>query len=480
MKRGFTLIELLVYMAIMSFVIIVAGRVFSDSTVMRVRSQNMIKNSEEVGRVSNLIKEDISQMGVKAWGQNVSGDEYTVHNVGEYNPKIYRNTAQGDSSSYTLVHRTRINPNPPKDTTYYDSIVFYKAAFDGDGKFLGIREIAWYARADSLWRRCATVQKNKVNGTDNDATVCPESGVSAPVLIAKNITNFHIIPSKPGINSSSIDTLFGKSADRFRLISRTTDNGNKVKEITDTIHTGTETTVSNFAQNTGTEKFHNQLYLVEGTTETDYKNCKKFSFKKGETYAIEFKMPLLSLSTASNAADSLAILNSTQFVPGRDHLAIGLRTGGVANPTRPAGAPNDILFYPAQSDEAANLTRHLEFSVSQDLNNNACIAIIMAYYSPDTKSAGEFSGAGGKLRFSDFKIFPKADEAFNFPKKDDDDYDKYGTSQAGGDSINQKRNAKAFELILEMVNKGEKSGTYASEGKGMVITTPNNGIVPRN
>jgi hypothetical protein len=469
-------------MAIMGFIIIVAGRVFSDSTKMRVRSQNMIKNSEEVGRVSNLIKEDMSQMGVKAWGQSVN-NEYAVYNVGKNNPKIYWNATStpgtGDSSSYALKHNKRANE------TFRDSIAFRKAAFDEQGRFLGIREIIWKVTNDSLLlRRCATIHKcaaspsNAVCGPiDNDLVVCPEKTSAKDadsVLIAKNITNFNIIPSKPGMAGNTTDTLFGKSTDKFRLLSRTPSTGD-IKEITNIDPgTGTETTVSNFAQNnTETGKSHNQLYLSE-YLKTDYKDCKKLTFIKDETYAIEFKMPFSILSTA---ADSQLVLNSTQFVPGRDHLAIGLRTAGVVSPTPPPGAPKDILFYPAQSAEAADLARHIEFSVSQNLE--ACVAIIMAYYSP-TVSTGQFSGAGGKLKFSNFKIFRKADETFNFPKSASDA--DYGTEAITNltERIKQKTNAKAFELILEIENKGEKSGTSSSKGKGMVIITPNNGVIPKD
>ena len=42
-KSGFTLIELLVYMGIIGVVVIIAGQAFSDSTKVRVRTENMIK-----------------------------------------------------------------------------------------------------------------------------------------------------------------------------------------------------------------------------------------------------------------------------------------------------------------------------------------------------------------------------------------------------------------------------------------------------
>ncbi|MBR2075781.1 MAG: type II secretion system protein, partial [Fibrobacter sp.] len=47
MKKGFTLMELVVYMAIMGIIVLVAGQAFSNSTKFRVRTQNMIRATQE-------------------------------------------------------------------------------------------------------------------------------------------------------------------------------------------------------------------------------------------------------------------------------------------------------------------------------------------------------------------------------------------------------------------------------------------------
>jgi len=473
MKRAFTLIELLVYIAILGFIIVVAGRVFSDSTVMRVRSQSMVKTSEEVGKVSSLIREDLSQMGAKAWGQDAGGS-YTVSNVG---PKIYWSASStgGDSSSYALVHR----PTGSTPPTFYDSIVFRKADFSADRRFIGIREISWAANSSTrkLVRRCKTIEKCTVApcGVGPDDKVCEDE---TAIVMAENVTNFNIVPSKPGLAGNAQDTLFGASSidPNFKLLSK--NIGDKIVEITSISTGGTETTVANFAQNLGSEnKLHNELYLAKPTGSA-WSDCEELTFKKGETYVIEFGMPL-----SSNFANDDAETSSTQFVPGRDHLAVGLRTKTGAAIPASDGAPSDILFYPAQSSDATGLKRHMEFSVSKDIEK-ACIAITMAYYPPSTSTAeGKYSGSKGKLRFTNFKVFRKADETFHFLKPGEADYEEnYGTELMTPPEkrIKQKTNAKAFELILEIENRGEKSGTYSSNGKGMVITTPNNGVTPQN
>jgi len=475
MKRGFTLIELIVYMALLGFIIVVAGRVFSDSTAMRVRSQNMIKNSEEVGRVSSLLREDISQMGTKVWGHSLGAGDYTTQKVGTATtyPEIYWNKNNGDLSSYALNHRK-------------DSIAFRKTAFDGDGLFVGIREIVWELKNDSLLRRCATIKNICPSGTcgtkDDDLAVCPfASSATAseikPVLIAKNVVNFKISPAAPGKESSS-DTLFGQYGNRnFNLLARPETSTEYIKPMTTSpTNTGTETTLVGFAQAGG--KNHNELCLAktDKSSFTSFNDCNQMPFKKDETYSIEFKMPFsIPAKIPANAADSADLrqaLNATQFVPGRDHLAIGLRKSD----GKPPDGTQDILFYPAQSDLVSDVERHLEFSVKE--NVTACVVIIIAYYPPTVPAniTNPFNAANGKLRFRDFKVFRNPDGAFHFPKKGDADYydGKYGTEEmTPADKKNeQKTKAKAFEVILDIENKGEKSGTI------LTITTPNNGTVP--
>jgi len=462
---GFTLIELLVYMAILGFVIVVAGRAYSDSAIMRIRSQNMVKTAEEVGKTANLIKEDISQMGTKVWGQNIS-DDYIVDMV---SPKVYWNATatNGDSSSYSLFHN-------PVDSVFFDSIVFRKAAFDSLGRYLGIREISWAARAitKKLYRRCATVAScagANCGTIDPDLPVCPiASSVSEanPVLMAENVVNFKFTPSTPGIAGNPQDTLFplpGSANAYFTLLSRTGDTEAKfLSGVSQS--SGTEVVVSSFsAKNAKDGKSYNQLYLAE-YGEDNWESCLMFDFIKGETYAIEFKMPFLNTGDKGKN-DS----NSTQFLPGLDHIAAGLRAndGQVI-----AKAPNDILFYPPQDSKAASLARYAEFSVKETISQ-ACVALTFAFYSPKAST--------GKLKFSDFKVLRKPDETFHFLNKDDIGYNAdYGTELVNPIDKRawQKTNVKAFELVLEMENRGERTGTFSRDGKGMAIITPNNGVIP--
>ncbi|MCL2207217.1 MAG: type II secretion system GspH family protein [Fibromonadales bacterium] len=428
MKRGFTLIELLVYMGILGFIVVVAGRVFSDSTVMRVRSQNMLKSAEVIGSVSKLLKDDISQMGVKAWGQNSAGS-YMV-NVSD---KVYWNATSGDYSSYALFR------DVPSEN--FDSLTFRKAEFNNAGVFLGVREVAYWVKGDSLYRSCVTI-----HGTADG--VCPESSMKN--LIATNVKKFVFTPSKPGAKSGILikDTLFPSvaTASNYTFAGRN-EGDNYVKASTYATKTGDEIVVSGFsARNDINGQNYNQIYMVPEQG-IPWKHCIGMDFNKDDTYVVEFMMPF--------RLEDLSDTNSTQLLPGKDHIAVGIRD---RNGLLPPGAPPEVLFYPPQSGFAASVKRHAEFAISKDIDD-ACIALTFAFYSP--------KASRGKLRFRNFIVYRKADESFHFPKNVAD----YGP----------KEKVKAFELAMEIEFNGEKTNTYSKDDegniKGMVITTPNNGII---
>jgi len=450
MKRAFTLIELLVYMAIMGFIIVVAGRVFSDSTTMRIRSQNMIASAEQIGKLSALINEDVSQMGAKAWGKNESEYKVSVENKVYMNAEI--NSVNPDFSSYKLTHRT------PK-TDSMDNLVFRKISFNEQGLSLGVREINWYLEDGNIYRSCRTIEGT---GTDNEGGICPIGNDPKKVLMGTGIEKFYLIPSAPGISasssSSSADTLFGANISLgFSLLERT-EGPAEMKSIGG--GSGEMVTLSGFAGNSDANgKDFNQVYLGEKNA-SDWKKCSAFDLKKGEVYAVEFKMPLFV--GQNNKTDSL----SSQLVSGVDHIAVGLRD---ASGNSLAAAPIDVLLYPSQSEKADELVnsmpRRAEFSPEQDVK--ACVALTFAFYSPN---AGR-----GRLQFSEFRVFRVNTKAFYFPK-----VENYGAENftPANERIRQKENVKAFQLVLETNkgNKGERTRTSFAEGNGLVILTPNNGI----
>jgi prepilin-type N-terminal cleavage/methylation domain-containing protein len=410
MKHGFTLIELLVYMAIMGLVIVVAGRVFSDATGMRVRSQNMLASAEHLGYLSAIINEDISQMGAKAWGKNAA-DDYVV----ETSNLVYmqHSGANPDFSSYELKNRN----------DKFDSIVFRKMAFDDNGVFTDVREISWYATENGEIYRTECIVGESCFSED-----------AAKVLMGTGIKLFKLTPSTPGISPGS-DTLFKPDGSPgFGFLPRETGNEN-IQPVKVSLGSST-VKVYGFAQNTDLQKMKfNQVYLTENNASA----CFPFSFNKGETYIVEFQMPIMG-----NENDSLI----TQFQPGVDHIAVGLRQ---ANGTVFSDGPIDVQLYPMQFGAANQINMHAEFSPKTTMEN-ACIAITFAFYSP--------LASKGSLHFQNFRVLRKIDETFHF---------------ANSNAL-QKENVKAFDMILEVERKGEKTSTRSDNGKGMVILTPNNGI----
>jgi hypothetical protein len=411
MKSAFTLIELLVYMAIMGLIIVVAGRVFSDATGMRVRSQNMLESAEHLGYLSALINEDISQMGAKAWGENVA-DDYVI----EASDLVYmqHSGANPDFSSYELWH----------SSDSLDSMVFRRMAFDDNGVFKDVREISWHAtKTGKIYRTECVVGESCSNGD------------VMQVLMGTGIRMFKLTPSTPGMLSGN-DTLFKPDGTPgFGFLPRETGNEN-VHSVN--VNSGLSTVkVYDFVQNSAEQdmKF-NQVYLTENNSPA----CFPFTFEQGETYKIEFQMPIIG-----NENDSLI----TQFQPGVDHIAVGLRQA--VNFAVFLDGPADVYLYPAQFGNASQASVYAEFSPKTTLGN-ACIAITFAFYSP--------LASKGSLHFQNFRVLRKTDETFHFANSD----------------IAQKENVKAFEMILEVERKGEKASTRSDNGNGMVILTPNNGI----
>ncbi len=432
---GFTLIELLVYIAIMGFIIVVAGRVFSDSTSMRLRSQNMLNSAEEAGRVSALLKEDISQMGAKSWGKSsTSGSDFVVAE------EVYINPAAtgGDFSSYELVRSGN-----------FDKLVFRKAYFDANGICGAVMEIEWSVKLpDSvLIRKCTTItiQGSKcTGGIFDEEQQCPEE-----VEMARNVATFQFLPSKPGAagnSSASGDLPFpASSGSSFGLIPE-----NSSFDLV-----GDVFTLKGFTQNSSSSgDIRSDFYLAEpsGTV------CRPFTFNAGEEYAIDFKLlHQVNASdpcrTASSCTPSTPLTHSARynkmamFQPGRDHLSVGLRDPDSKKPI--AGIP-DFLFYPPQDKSADSLARHFEFSVPS--TTPACIGITAAFYSP---------AAGGHLDIRNFRVSRKTDKVYHFDQSELD----YNPTDA------DKASVKAFELTLEIDKKGEKSEAVT------VIPVPNNGVL---
>jgi len=437
-RGGFTLIELLVYIAIMGFVIIVAGRAFSDSTGMRLRSQSMLSSAEEAGRVSAILKEDVSQMGAKSWGYtNAYGTDFdTVASVHiNFNNGRITDPAT-DLSSYILVKGAK-----------YDALMFRKAHYSEYGICQAVMQIEWSVReSDSvLIRKCeipppGVTLPGTCNAFDDDAKLreCP------PVVeMASGVTEFRFLPSRPGAgNFAGItsDTLFPFTpGGQFSLIMNGISSA-----VAFPPGGGEKITLSGFEQNPSSEETSHANFYIAEPGETD---CSQMYFMAGEEYAMSFEMPCALSACRKDNSEKFNPM--VMFQPGVDHLSVGLRdvTSGEA-----IAGISDFLFYPPQDMTSAKI-RHFEFSVLHDIT--ACIGITAAFYSQAAK---------GRLEIGKFKVYRKFDNVYHFDKSNPG----YNPDVATDPS---RALVKAFELTLGINRRGEINHTTT------VIPVPNNGVV---
>jgi len=390
---------------------------------MRVRSQNMLASSEEAGRVSALLKEDISQMGAKTWAaSSSSASAYIVAS------KVYQNSASGDFSSFALVSKT---------ADKYDSLSFKKILYDNTGLCRAVEEIIWYVDGKVLKRkRCTIADEN-----------CPQSTTTCPstdgIEMARDVEEFRFFPSMPGKSSNSnTSAMFPSSAGAYKLRARTGSGTFADISITDG-----KVTLGGFTQLPTSSNLHTSTEAC--LAHANGNGCASFAFKEGEEYSIYFEMPCPQ-------ADTKTGYHSMQnFQPGKDHLSIGLRSNNGTTLSQISNVP-DFLFYPPQSKEACasseKMQRHFNFSVPND--TNACIAITAAFYTEAYK---------GSLEFKNFKISRNTDKVYHFDPN-------FKSTTAFTNS--QKADVKAFELIVGIKKKDEMNRVIT------VIPVPNNGLVP--
>jgi len=451
MKNGFTLIELLVYMAIMGLIIVVAGRVFSDSTSMRVRTQSMAKATEETNRVAEIIKEDLSQMGTKVWYNNAPA-------IGEFSfktiAKAYMDPKPGtlgDSSSFNLWHNTS-----------GDKIEFKKIAYSDEGKYIGTRLITWYVDNKILYRSCATIDPSSNAPNDPESETCPAGNDVQPaiVIMAENVEKFTLYPSKPLNSQATTDNSFtlikSQSGTSTGQLSNNEFNDPEQKQLNSFL-------LSGFTRNENlTVRKYNEV-LVGSPNSGPI--CKKFNLKKYDTYSIKFE----------TYADSMMAL----FVPDFDHIAVGFRKSNNIIQNMP-----DFMFYPPQENKPTTESlQYFEFSVpnnySTDEISDVCVAFTFAFYS----GSPNYGPHKGNLIIRNFELLNKKDKAYKFVRDDEPNYaEESGSTSA--EHLKNKKNAKAFELILEINKKGEVGSTriqktQGGDWSGYIIPVPNNGIVPQ-
>lgn len=421
MKKGFTLIELLVYISLLGVIIVIAGRVFSDSTKFRIRTQNMLKATEDAAKAGDLIKEDLLTMGAKSWKTGATTtDSFQIESMVYVDPNNAIDTLK-DSSSFILY----------RSNTGKDTIVFRRVSYNANGTFFAIHEINWgWGEGNKLWRSCKTIK-----GTATSA--CPNNGQA--VLMAENVTTFSLTPGRPG---DGPDTLFPASGSSgFRLSNRVAANFSPV--TLDPENPGDASiTISGFSSNyneaTGAPNLsgkdaHEIYVLPKSSNSGNWSSlCKEFTFLPKTPYLIKMNIPYLKNDIR-------------MFHPGLDHMAIGLRK---KDGSALAGV-SDYALYPSFSD-SSKTERNVEMVFAED-TIKACLAFTFAFYSPIAHE--------GSIQINDFMVLLLNNRTYQF----DEGYSGNITS------VRQKKDVKAFKLNLTVTKQGE-----SGEAEG-IIPVLNNG-----
>ncbi len=435
LKRGFTLMELLVYMAIVGIVVVIAGEAFSNSTKFRIRTDNMIRATQEAENVAMLFKEDVSQMGAKSALDEIvesGNDIFNVAHIADvYMDPNNADDDKKDSSSY------RIAPVVPNPETNIDSLIFRRIRYSNEGKYEATEEVAWFLSGTTLFRKCETIPAN-----DHDE-YCDGSIVE----MATSVDSFRVIPGIPtSLNAEGFQMFPPSNGTTFRLVYRV---GDLNYGLGTTPTPGSSVNVSFSSSNcdeSGDCSGHVQyvLYAFENTNEEGTWNtlCQStnnnFQFEPGKVYELSFDMDFPSSTDVSQ-----------MFIPGKDHLSVGFRNG---SGDKISQIP-DFMVYPPATSSAASISRKMRFSV-KDFVPHACIAFTFSFFSP--------SASNGTYTISNLRL-NKLAASYSF--------DPAVTSVP----IIDKKNVRAIRLRLD-VSRGKKNGGSGETGNvDLIVPAPSNG-----
>ncbi len=463
-KSGFTLMELMVYMAIVGIIVVIAGEAFSSSTKMRVRTDNMIRATQEAENAGTMLKTDIGQLGAKSSKESgaaatgsVFGDNFGSVHTSVYMDPDNADATKRDSSSF------RITPDGD-----FSNFTFRRLRYDDDGYYVATEEINWYVDDEgTLKRTCKLIDKRNGLTVDN-SDPCSDVGADVePVTMAHQVTKFKVIAAKPGAKTDEVQ-VFPVESNSFRMVSRQTGSHyvrfttkNLLGEVN---NGGTGAIFSDFFSNydnlnetirSSTDQMMNQAFAIKDETveESDWKKlCSSYgrlTLKENQEYEISFEV-----AYPGTSADK-----SLLFIPGSDHMSVGFRNISTGNIPEVNGVKliDDFLFFPPMS-ATGTATRKMRFHVSQEVNN-VCLAFTFALYSPLVSQ--------GTVTIKNLKLLKVASSDYTFV---DPPYDAESNKA-------EKKNVKALKVELQ-VSRGAKNGGRGETGD-VVIVVPIQSNGPR-
>ena len=461
-KSGFTLMELLVYMAIVGIVVVIAGEAFSNSTKFRIRTDNMIKATQEAENVGMLFKEDVGQLGAKSSREAGNADAGSYYGVKftEVNSHVYMDPENDDankrdSSSFLL-----------ETVKGFSQLTFRRLRYDDNGYYQAVEEVQWYVQGDALMRSCRII--DKLTGlTIADDDPCADDADA--VTMATGVKTFTVEAADPGAKENLTQVFPPDNLHEFRLISRHTESGFAQTKITNSSGVedvgGTSITLSKFRSNYKNsddadggimvvgERVINQVIAIKNETSAEVNwnalcdSYGKMSLHPDTVYEIAFEL--------SSVADDD---KSLMFVPGMDHMSVGFRKAGNGDYAKKEDKIllQDFMFFPPLDADNGAGKRTMRFTVPERIDN-MCLAFTFACFSPMVSQ--------GKVTIKNLKVsmIPSANYKFD------------GFDPEAGNNKKEKKNVKALKLRLQ-ISRGAKNGGKGETGEvDLIAAIPSNG-----
>ena len=460
-KKGFTLMELMVYIAILGIVVLIAGQAFTDSTRFRIRTQNIIKATQEAENVATYFKSDVSQVGAKSSKEEtIAGGDDKFSDV--YN-KVYMDPANSveekkDSSSFKIETQDG-----------FDKLTIRRVRYDANGHFNAVEEIKWYVESNILHRSCQILEKKDGLTLSADDPCADINKEPEGIEMATGVQKFEVHAARPGVNTEDQQYFPPNNETEFLLFPRVGDINYVTMLVSNTsgeLNKGGDGAIlsqffsnyDQFNEKILDESYRklNQLFAIRNNSSANVQtdswknlcsNYGKLEFEPNQEYEISFEIPY------PGTTNDKSIL----FVPGTDHMSVGFRnieTGEI--PKKGANKLiDDFLFFPPLEMNGQG-KRTMRFSVSEKVEN-VCLAFTFAAYSPLVSQ--------GTITIKNLKInkIPSSNYDFETP---------YFDPEA---NITEKQNVKALKLDLQINRGGKNNGGGESAEISLIIPTPSNG-----
>ena len=486
-QSGFTLMELLVYMMIVGIIVVVAGQAFSNSTKFRVRTQNMLKATQEAENVATLFKADVSQMGAKSSMEGTASE-----NGADYGLKFF-NVCTGTATENCIPKTVYVNPDA-SDATNKDSSSFElttsnnisdlkvrRVRYDGSGKYKSVELVHWFVNGTTLYRSCYTLagEANSEGSGTSKVDICKmkpatiENEVNDAVEIATGVTEFKVSAASPSAGVDNVQIFppcpSTPCTNEFKLFPRTGEDNFVTFHIANSSGAegegGTAVTLSQFFSNfsnttnggqllDNSEWKQNQAVALKNETFSGTASWKdrcngygKISLEKDQEYEISFEI-----------AEPDKKDKSLMFVPGEDHMSVGFRSAATGDFLKSDGKVlvDDFMFFPPINENGSG-KRTMRFTMPAPVNN-ACLTFTFASFSPLVSQ--------GNVTIENLKLKKVASSNYSFETA-------FDASAAA--NRKEKKNVKAFKLKLQ-ISRGGKDGKKGETGEiEMVVPTPGNG-----